>query len=431
MSRPHGERRAHPRFSIEVPLWLWRPGATEPERIRAVDASMGGLRIVFDDPPPVGTHLQVSVHGPDEASPPGLGDDADDADDAIVEVVRHELRGSEPSVGVRFLTLSRAMRDLLERLQVTRNAFGDYRIEALLGRGGMAEVYRAEVVRGDRIFQKVALKRIRPDLLASPEVRRLFRQEGALCLALHHPNIVEVYEVGERDGITYFVMELVEGCDLEELLFACRTRGILLPVDFAAYVAHTVARALDYAHHVCAEDGRPLGIVHRDIGPSNLFISDTGEIKVGDFGVAHIGDLSREGARVVVGKPSYQAPEQIEGAPPHPAMDVFALGAVLYELLTGARAFPIRPDAPPAQRRPPPRIREQRPEVSEALASVLERALATEVEGRQGRWGRLLGRPARYSSAGALAEALEPCFDPRVGNQMAIAALVRGILGTV
>ncbi len=427
MSRPHGERRAHPRFSIEVPLWLWRPGATEPERVRAVDASMGGLRIVLHDPPPVGTHLQISVHGPDEARPPGVDDDADDA---ILEVVRHEVRGSDSSVGARFLTLSRAMRDLLERLRVTRNVFGDYRIEALLGRGGMAEVYRAEIVRGARIFQKVALKRIRPDLLASPEVRRLFRQEGELCLALHHPNIVEVYEVGERDGITYFVMELVEGSDLERLLLACRARGIRLPVDFAAYVVHTVARALDYAHHVCGEDGRPLGIVHRDIGPSNLFISDTGEIKVGDFGVAHIGDLPREGERVVVGKPSYQAPEQVEGAPPHPAMDVFALGAVLYELLTGSRAFPMDADTASTQRRPPPRVRERRPEVSEDLAAVLERALALEVEGRQSRWRGWLGHPARYPSAGALADALEPCFDPKVGNQMAIAALVRGILGT-
>ncbi len=406
-----------------MPVWLWRPGSDLPEQAVAINVSSGGMLLRMDAPPGAGARLRLSLQ---------LGDQRA-AIHARAEVVRHQEQEGVLLAGVRFVELPEDLRALIERLAGDVHTFGDFQMEALIGKGGMAEVYRASVRSGDHIWEKVAFKRIRKELMTSAQARKLFHAEGALARQLHHSGIVEVYEVGERAGIAYIVMELVEGCDLEKVLFGCSLQRIALPVDFAAYVVHTVATALEYAHTAMDEQGgAPLGIVHRDIGPSNVFISDRGEIKVGDFGVAHFGDLPTPDEHLIVGKPSYQSPEQIEGALPHPTMDVFALGAVLFELLTGRRAYPLSKDVThrPAQFGKIPSARALRPEISPELEAVLQRALAPDLEGQQGFFRRLRGRPTRYPSAGALAEALLPCFDPAIGNQLAIAAVVRGVLGS-
>jgi eukaryotic-like serine/threonine-protein kinase len=167
--------------------------------------------------------------------------------------------------------------------------FGNYQIEELIGRGGMAEVYRARIASGPRQGLAVAIKRLSPDKNEDPRIAALFVSEAELSRALHHPNITEVYESGQIDGIAYLVMELVEGKDLSEIIKRCRERDIQLPADFCCFLASEVARGLHYAHSAGEPDGAPLGIVHCDVNPSNVFVSRTGEVKVGDFGVARAG----------------------------------------------------------------------------------------------------------------------------------------------
>jgi serine/threonine protein kinase len=209
-------------------------------------------------------------------------------------------------------------------------------------------------------------------------------------------------------------MEYVDGCDLGRALGVCAARNIRLPLDFALYVAHTVGEALRYAHAARGEDGRPLGIVHCDVSPSNVFLSRAGEVKLGDFGVARAAGEGR--GQAVFGKVRYLAPEQLRGEPVGPRTDAFALGAVLHELLTGGPAFPgtdaglVRQRILSGARRPPSA---DRPEVSPEVDAIVLRALSLD---------------ERYPDAGQLASDLAHRYDPATGNPLAIAALVRGLL---
>ena len=293
---------------------------------------------------------------------------------------------------------------------------GEYDIEARIGRGGMAEVFLARVVGGPRAGSPVAVKRLLPSLAGDPAYRELFAAEARLATQLRHPAIVEVIASGEESGAPFLVMEYVDGRDLARLLAACRRRGLSLPLDFALHVAHRVAEALAAAHAARDEVGEPLGIVHCDVSPSNVFVSRRGEVKLGDFGVAR--PMGR-GPAAALGKLRYLAPEQLQGGLLTPAVDVFGLGATLYELLTGAHAFPgddpqeVVAAVAGAARRLPSALR---PEVPAAVDALVVSALAA--------------APAeRPPSAAAMATALEGLFDERIGNTLAIAALVRGVLG--
>ncbi len=164
--------------------------------------------------------------------------------------------------------------------------FAGYRLDALVGKGGMAEVYRAVAIEGPRIGRQVAVKRLLPSLARDPGYVALFEREAEVTRRLQHPNIVEVLDTGVAGGTPFIVMDYVDGKNLRQILAQCAARGILLPIDFAAYVAHVLAEALSHAHAGKDARGRPLGIVHCDVSPSNVFISRVGEIKLGDFGVA-------------------------------------------------------------------------------------------------------------------------------------------------
>ena len=172
--------------------------------------------------------------------------------------------------------------------EATLPAIPGYAVEGLLGRGGMAEVFLARVLAGPQAGQLVAIKRLLPALARDAEYVALFRQEAELTRRLRHPAIVSVLEAGVAGGVPYIAMEYVDGRNLKEILAQCAARRILLPVDFAAYVAHVIAQALAHAHEGWDEQGVLLGIVHNDVSPSNVFISRLGEIKLGDFGVARL-----------------------------------------------------------------------------------------------------------------------------------------------
>ncbi len=292
-------------------------------------------------------------------------------------------------------------------------------IEALVGKGGMAEVYRARVVQGQRTGQTVAVKRLLPALAKDPAQVALFVREGELTRQLRHPAIVSVYETGVAGETPFMVMEYVDGRNLRQILAQCSARRILLPVDFAAYLAHVVAEALDYAHSACDAAGRPLGVVHCDLSPSNLFISRTGEVKLGDFGVARTGAAGASGGQAAWGKVRYLAPEQIRGEPVTPRTDLFALGAVLFELLTNEPAFPGSDVEEVGQKILQGELRSPsalRPGISHALVALCLRCMAA--------------LPAeRVKSAGEFAREITSLYDPAVGTPLAIAAVVRGLFG--
>jgi serine/threonine protein kinase len=297
-------------------------------------------------------------------------------------------------------------------------ALDPYKIEALVGKGGMAEVYRAVVREGPHAGHRVAVKRLLPSLANDPSFVALFDQEAEVTRRLRHPNIVEVLDTGVAGGTPFIVMDYVDGRNLRQILSQCAQRKILLPVDFAAYVGHVVAEALAHAHTGQDEEGRPLGIVHCDVSPSNVFVSKMGEIKLGDFGVALTPGAAR-GLPAAFGKAHYLSPEQILGRPPTPRTDIFALGAVLFELLTNERAFPGKDQREVGQHilagdiRVPSQVN---PAVPFALDEVVLRCLSPDVENR-------------YDSADTVAADLAERYDPSVGNPLAIAAVVRGLFG--
>src|SRR5271157_5902327 len=202
-----------------------------------------------------------------------------------------------------------------------------YRVEALLGRGGMGVVYRAWHLRLNRA---VALKMLLAGPCARPEELERFLREAQAVAGLHHPNIVQVYDVGDVEGRPYFTMEFVEGGNLADQI-----RGVPQPAHQAAARVETLAEAIHAAHQS--------GIVHRDLKPANILLTGDGTPKVTDFGLARRleGDGGLTLSGVPVGTPSYMAPEQAQGKRQAigPATDVYALGAILYELLTGRPPF--------------------------------------------------------------------------------------------
>ena len=297
--------------------------------------------------------------------------------------------------------------------------FGNYELLAPLGKGGMAEVFRARVLAGRYEGWNVAVKRLLPSLTGDPASVESFIREADLSTQLDHPNIVKVLDVGIAEGTYYIVMELVDGRDLAQILRRCKQRGIPLPIDFAVYLGKVLLEALAYAHMAVDAHGTPLGIVHCDVSPSNLFISRMGEIKLGDFGVARVFvDGSREGGEVL-GKPYYLSPESLRGIVT-PEADLWAATVVLFELLTLERPFtgntPEEVFFNIRHRRYRP-IHVLRPEVPELLEELVSRGFAARIEDR-------------FSTAEAYAQALLPHFDELVGTPLAIAAVVRGLFGT-
>ena len=297
--------------------------------------------------------------------------------------------------------------------------FGNYELLSALGRGGMAEVFRARVLSGPREGWTVALKRLHPALTDDADTVVRFLSEADLTQALAHPNIVRVLEVGALEGQYFIVMELVDGRDLAQVLRRCKARGIPLPVDFGVYLAKVLLEALAFAHGARGSAGQPLGIVHCDVSPSNVFISRLGEVKLGDFGVARVRVGGAHSGAETLGKPYYLSPEALEGEVSAP-LDLWAATVVLYELLTLERPFTgATPEAvfQAIRSRSYRPLRALRPELPEALEAVVARGFAERVEDR-------------FASAAEYAEALAPHYDERVGTPLAIAAVVRGLFGT-
>ncbi len=225
--------------------------------------------------------------------------------------------------------------------------FGPYVLESRIAVGGTAEVYVARPEDPNATPQKLVVKRMLPEFLGDGDGRTMFAREAALHASVHHPNVVKVFAAGETpDGEPYLAMEFVDGVDAHRLLRRVKQEGdSTLPVDVAVYIAHEVLRALASVHQAKDASGKALGIVHRDVTPSNVYLSHDGVVKLGDFGIARGSQperttLKSTAAGMLKGKYAYLAPEQVAGEPVDSRADLFSLATVLSELLLGDPLFP-------------------------------------------------------------------------------------------
>ncbi|HZC18070.1 MAG TPA: protein kinase, partial [Rubrobacteraceae bacterium] len=258
-----------------------------------------------------------------------------------------------------------------------------YTLVEPLGDGGMARVYLAH----DEVLDRdVALKVLREQYADDEEFVERFRREARSAAGLSHPNIVSVYDQGRsEDGAYYMAMEYVPRGTLKDRI---GREGALAP-EVAAGVALQIADALSAAHEK--------GVIHRDIKPQNVLVTGAGDVKVADFGIARAASSTATATGIVLGTAGYMSPEQAKGEPVGPQSDLYSLGVVLYEMLTGN--LPYEADSAIAQAvkhisEPPPSPREANPEVSEALDALTTKLLAKNPEDR-------------YPSASALANDLE------------------------
>lgn len=220
-------------------------------------------------------------------------------------------------------------------------ALGKYHIFATLGRGGMADVYLA-VARGPVGFNKlVVIKRLRAQLAEEPTFRQMFLDEARLAARLNHPNIVQTFEVGEENGTYFIAMEYLEGQALNRVIREVIKQNVAIAPPLCAKIAADALLALSYAHGLRDYDGSPLGIIHRDVSPHNVFVTYDGQVKLVDFGIAKAASTTTETeVGVLKGKVAYMAPEQALGGAIDARADVFSMGILLWELLTRQRLLP-------------------------------------------------------------------------------------------
>jgi serine/threonine protein kinase len=257
---------------------------------------------------------------------------------------------------------------------------GSYEILRKLTRGGMAEIFLARTS-GPSGFEKlVVLKKILGRYADRPRYVQLFLDEARLAASLDHPNIVQVYDIGMVDGSYFFTMEYLHGQDVRSILHRAWRIGERLPVEHAVQIARHVASALHFAHDKRRGDGTLLGLVHRDVSPSNIIVTYDGATKLLDFGVAKTAASTvktRTGA--LKGKIAYMSPEQARGAPVDRRSDIFSLGIVLWEMVTTQRLYRADNDLATLQlivHRPPRRPSEICPDCPPELERIVLRALA-------------------------------------------------------
>ena len=214
--------------------------------------------------------------------------------------------------------------------------FGPYRIVRRLASGGMGEVFLATLERDGGFQKEVAVKSVHPKYMADPRFIEFFEREARLAALLNHRHIVQIFDFGRDENRVWLAMEYVDGVDLKTVMNCVKGP---LPLRICLDVVQAVARALHYAHRATDSRGKRLEIVHRDISPQNILLSFEGDVKVADFGLAHAAALGPDKDRSLKGKYAYMSPEQVNGTPIDARTDQFSLGIVLYEILTGERAF--------------------------------------------------------------------------------------------
>jgi len=264
--------------------------------------------------------------------------------------------------------------------------YGNYFLLEKIAIGGMAELFKAQQ-RGVQGFQKiVAIKRILPHFSDNEDFVTMFIDEAKLAAQLTHPNIAQIFDLGKAGSSYYIAMEYVNGRDLRTLLRKVRECGIPFPEQVAAFVVMKVAAALDYAHRKRGFDDRELKLVHRDISPQNVILSTEGAVKLVDFGIAKAASkASHTVAGALKGKLLYMSPEQATGQPLDNRSDLYSLGLVLFELLTGERCFQADSELGVLEKVRLGRVSDLlslNPKVSKEMAAIVNRALQKSVDHR-------------------------------------------------
>ncbi|HLK89887.1 MAG TPA: serine/threonine-protein kinase, partial [Polyangia bacterium] len=255
---------------------------------------------------------------------------------------------------------------------------GRYTILGKLADGGMAEIFLA-VQHGAEGFEKtVVLKRILTQYSADPQFRNMLLDEAHISMTLQHGNIVQVLDLGVAAGRYFLALELVDGWDLEKILQRAQAVQMVFPTALGLYLVSQVCRALAYAHGKSRE-GKPLGIVHRDISPNNVLVSGEGEVKLADFGIAKA-QRKREqtAAGVIKGKVAYMSPEQAQGAVIDRRSDIFSVGSMVYRMMTDKLPFEANNDlesllrVQKAEFTPP---QDAKPGLTPSVAAIIRRAM--------------------------------------------------------
>jgi serine/threonine-protein kinase len=279
--------------------------------------------------------------------------------------------------------------------------FGRYALFDFIGKGGMAEIFLARAHTELGAARLCVVKQILPEFATHPQFAEMLIHEAKLAARLSHANIVQVFDLGREGDQLYIAMEYVEGFDLNMLLRRCSQQKIPLPFEFALRIVADTLKGLDYAHRRTNDEGAPLGIVHRDVSPSNVLVSLEGEVKVCDFGIAHANDVvltsGGELDEAIKGKAGYMSPEHARGEPIDARADVFAVGIVMWELLAGKRMYRRESDVPmleQAKRAEIPPLPEKGLPLEAKVHALVKKALAP-------------NRDERFPSAAAMLREVE------------------------
>lgn len=300
------------------------------------------------------------------------------------------------------------------RLMTPGEQFGRFMLVEHIGEGGMAEVFRAKTSWAEGVDKEVCIKRILPPLSSNERLREMFIQEARVAASLTHGNIVPVYEFGIIETYYFLAMEFVDGFTIRDIMMQAARQNRWLEVPEALYIATEVLEGLDYAHRKRGTDGGPLDIVHRDVTPGNVMVSREGEVKILDFGIAAIGGAQNTAQGAARGKPGYVAPEQAVGMAADGRADIYAVGVILYEMLTRRRLFKQKePEARLQAASTVPRPSEARPVLPTNLDPVVLRALEPKAA-------------FRYQKAGEFRDAIFDYMHEN-GMRMTRAQMARGL----
>ncbi|WP_224369633.1 serine/threonine protein kinase [Hyalangium versicolor] len=298
---------------------------------------------------------------------------------------------------------------------------GRYRLLKLLATGGMGEVFLARHEGPAGFAKTMVVKRMLAHLGRDPNFVEMFLNEARLAARLSHPNVAQIFELGEQDGTYFLAMEFVHGVDLRAIRRHMAERRVEVPANLAAWICAQALKGLHHAHTLTDEQGVPLHIVHRDVSPDNVLVDFNGTVKVVDFGIAKASNsIATTGSGTVKGKFSYMAPELLTGHPATPRTDTYSMGVVLYEFLSGGRPYQgasegalihsILEDEP----RP---LSDLRPGLPAALEEIISRALSKNPQ-------------ERFRSAETMSVALENFALASGGvSQEGVRELLRGLFG--
>ncbi len=264
--------------------------------------------------------------------------------------------------------------------------FGKYLLLERVNVGGMAEVFLAKAFGVEGFERLLAIKRILPTMVEDEEFITMFLDEARISVQLNHAHVVQIHELGKHDDSFYIAMEYVSGRDLRHLMEKFRKKKELMPTAMAVFIASKMCEGLDYAHRKKDARGMDLNIVHRDVSPQNILLSYEGEVKIIDFGIAKAANRAQKTqAGILKGKFGYMSPEQVRGLPIDRRSDIFAVGVILYEMLTGEKLFVGESDFSTLEKvrnadvLPP---RQYNSNIPVGLEKVVMKSLARDVEDR-------------------------------------------------